>query len=161
VAKRYTDALTDDLYARLSGPVQAGSADQAILLCTVDADGRPRVAMLSYHEVAARDRHSLRLALYADSRSSANLRDRGHLTLVIAGPGLACYISGRVESVEPAMRAAPENARAEVRIEQVVFDEPSADLEPGVRITSGITCSARTGDALSRAEAVRRELLEP
>jgi hypothetical protein len=146
--------LTDDLYARLSGDAPARYAEQAVLLCTVDADGRPRVAMLSYYELAARDRRTLHLAVYKDSRTCANVRRGGGATLVIVDSGLACYISGPTGVVEPEMRAAPENARVRLDIDQVVFDEASPDLEPDVRVTSGITCSARTGDALASAKAV-------
>jgi hypothetical protein len=158
VAKRYADALTDDLYARLSGDAPDRHADQAILFCTVDADGRPRIAMLSYFELAARDRRTLHLAVYKDSRTCANVRRGGSATLVIVDAALACYVSGLTSVVESEMRAAPENVRARLHIDQVVFDEASPDVEPGVHITNGIVYSARTGDALAKAEAVLAEL---
>jgi hypothetical protein len=48
-----------------------------------------------------------------------------------------------------------------LRVEQVVFDEPPPELEPGVGVTSGVTYSPRTPDALARAQAILAELLEP
>ena len=58
------------------------------------------------------------------------------------------------------MREAPYNAKLNLRIEQVLFDEPPPDLEPGVRVTGGIVYSPRTPEALARAHAVLAELLE-
>ena len=155
-----TELLTEDLYRRLRGSEVESRANHAILLCTVDADGWPHPAMLSYFEVAAPDRHNLRLAVYNTSRTCANMHERGKATLVIVDAGLVCYVSGFVTEIVPAMREAPYNAKLNLRIEQVLFDEASADLEPGVHVTSGMTCSPRTARALARAQAVLAELLE-
>jgi len=160
VPRLRTQLLTEDLYRRLGGSEIASRASHAILLCTVDADGWPHPAMLSYFEVAAPDRHNLRLAVYNDSRTCANMRERGKATLVVVDAGLVCYISGHVEELVPAMREAPHNAKLNLRIEQVLFDEPPPDFEPGIQVTSGITYSPRTAGALARAHAVLAELLE-
>jgi len=152
--------LTEELYQRLCGVDVGSRASHAIVLCTVDADGRPRPSMLGYFEVAAPDLHNLRLAVYNDSHTCANLRERGKATLVVVDAGVVCYISGTVDTLVPAMREAPYNAKVNLHVEQVVFDEASPDLEPGAQVTSGITCSPRTADALARAHAVLAELLE-
>jgi len=160
VPRLRTELLTEDLYRRLRGSEIASRASHAILLCTVDADGWPHPAMLSYFEVAAADRHNLRLAVYNDSRTCANMRERGKATLVIVDAGLVCYVSGAVDELVPAMRETPYNAKLNLRIEQVLFDEPPPDLEPGIHVTSGITYSPRTAGTLARAHAVHAELLE-
>ncbi len=130
------------------------------MVCTIDDNGWPHPAMLSYFEVAAVDRHNLRLAVYTNSRTCANMRQRLKATLIVADPGVVCYISGTVEERSAAMRDAPYNAALNLHVHQVVFDEPPSDLEPGVRITSGITYSPRTPETLERARAVLAELLE-
>jgi hypothetical protein len=160
VPRLRTERLTEDLYRRLRGSEIASQASHAIVLCTVDADGWPRPAMLSYFEVAAPDRHNLRLAVYNNSRTCANMRERGKATLVIADAGLVCYVRGAVEELASAMREAPYNAKLNLRIEQVLFDEPPPDLEPGVRVTSGMRYSPRIAGAWARAHAVLAELLE-
>jgi hypothetical protein len=160
VARRRAESLTEDLFDRLRGSDPGSRADEAIVVCTVDEHGWPHPAMLSYFEVAAVDRHHLRLAVYTNSRTCANMRERARATLIVADPGVVCYISGTVEERAPAMRDAPYNASLDLRIHQVVFDEPPPDLEPGVRITSGITYSPRTPEALERAHAVLAELRE-
>jgi hypothetical protein len=155
-----TEQLTDDLYRRLGGADIASRANQAIVLCTVDDRGWPHPAMLSYFEVAAVDRHNLHLAVYTNSRTCTNMRERGKATLIIVDDGLVCYIRGEATELAPAMRGAEYNATLNLRIEQVVFDEPPPDLEPGVRVMTGITYSARTRATLARSQAVLAELLE-
>jgi len=160
MARRRTEELTDELYRRFDGSDIASRADQAILVCTVDPGSKPHPAMLSYFEVAAIDRHNLRLAVYTNSRTCANMRERGKATLIVVDAGLVCYISGDVKELAPAMRVAEYNAKLNLRIAEVVFDEPPPDLEPGVAVTSGITYSARTPATLARAQAILAELLE-
>jgi hypothetical protein len=159
--KRVTEHLTEDLFRRLCGVEAWARASHAVMLCTVDADGRPRPSMLSYFEVAARDRHNLRLAVYNDSRTCANLRERGQATLVVIDAGLVCYVTGTVDALVPTMREASYNAKLNLRIDQVVFDEASPDLEPGADVTSGIIVRSRTAESLARATCVLAELLEP
>jgi hypothetical protein len=154
------EALTDDLYSRLGGADVAARADQAIVICTVDARGWPHPAMLSYFEVAAVDRQNLRLAVYTNSRTCENMRDRGKATLIIVDAGLVCYVRGEAKELAPAMRSAEYNAKLNLRIEQVLFDEPPPDLEPGVRVLHGITYSQRTAESQTRAESILAELLE-
>ena len=160
MARRRTEQLTDDLYQSLSGADIATRADEAIVICTVDGEGWPHPAVLSYFEVAAMDRGTLRLAVYTNSRTCANLRERRHATLILASAGLVCYVRGIATELTPAMREAAYNAMMAVRIDQVVFDEAPQDLEPGVAVTSGITYSRRTPAALARAHAILAELRE-
>ena len=157
--KLHADMLTGDLYRRLCGVDVGSLASHAILLCTTDADGQPHPAMLSYFEVAAPDRHNLRLAVYNDSRTYANLRERGKATLIVVDVDLVCYIRGTVDAVVRTMREAPYNAKLNLRIDQVEFDAASPELEPGAEVTSGITYGPRTAEALERAHAVLAELL--
>ena len=89
--------LTDDLFRRLSGAEVDAFAALALLVCTVDAEGWPHPAMLSYFEVAAVDRDNVRLAVYKDSRTCANMRERGKATLIVvdAEPGVLRAGHGR------------------------------------------------------------------
>lgn len=160
MARVRSEKLTDALQRRLSGADIDSLARTALVLCTIDPNGWPHPSMLSYFEVAARDPHNIRLAVYNGSRTCANMRERGKATLILVDEGLVCYVRGVVTEVAPVMRSAPYNAALQMRVEQVVFDEPPPDLEPGAFVTSGITYSPRTADALARAHAVLAELLE-
>jgi hypothetical protein len=156
--RRRMERLTDDLHRRLSGADAESLSRLAIVVCTVDPDGWPHPAMLSYFEVAAVDSDNLQLAVYNNSRTCANMRAQGTATLIVVDEGLVCSVRGRVVQVAPSMSVAPYNAVLNLRVDQVVFDEPPPDLEPGSFVTSGITYRARTGAALDRARAVLAEL---
>ncbi len=69
-----------------------------------------------------------------------------------------CYVRGVVEQVVPAMAAAPFNAMLNLRVDEVTFDEPPPDLEPGAFVTSGVTYRPRSGVPLAQARAVLAEL---
>ena len=153
-----TKELTDDLYRRLNGSEIESLAALAIVVCTVDAEGWPHPAMLSYFEVAAVDRQNVRLAIYNDSRTCANMRERGKATLIVVDQNLVCYIRGAVEQMVPAMAAAPFNAMLSLRVGEVTFDEAPPDLEPGAFVTGGITYRPRSGAPLAQARAVLAEL---
>jgi hypothetical protein len=156
---RSEDRLTPALVERLGGTRVDALARTAIVLCTIGEHGWPHPAMLSYFEVAAIDAQHLRLALYKDSRSCANLRERKKATLILTDERLACYIRASVQHVDAAMTSAPYNARVDLQVEAVTFDEPPPDLEPGAFITSGIMYAARAGESLERARHVLAELL--
>src|SRR5690242_19982947 len=143
--------LSDDLYRRLSGADVDAYATQAIVICTTDGEGWPHPAMLSYYEVAAVDRETLRLAVYNGSQTCRNMRERGKATLIVVDDHLACYIRGSVAETDPQMATAPYNALLTMRVEHVKFDKAPEDLEPGAFITSGITYRPRTGTALAQA----------
>ena len=149
--------LTPELLRRLGGDPADALGRVAILLCTLGENGWPHPAMLSYYEVAATDARTLRLAVYKESRTCANLRERRKATLILTDERLACYIRAAVRDIT-AMQSAPYNAQVELDVEQVTFDEPPPDLEPGAFVTSGITYAARTGEALERARRVLAEL---
>ena len=151
--------LTEDLSRHLDGSGIGSKADKAIVIVTIGADGWPHPAMLSYFEVVAKDPRTLHVAAYGTSRTTANMRERGKATLVLADHRLTCYIKGTVDALAPAMRSAPYNARLQFRVEQVWMDEPHPALEPGAFVSAGITYTRRTDDALAKAEAILAELL--
>jgi Pyridoxamine 5'-phosphate oxidase len=150
--------LTDDLHRRLSGAEVDAHAAKALLLCTSDAEGWPHPAMLSYFEVAAVDLENIRLAVYKDSRTSANMRERGKATLIVVDVNLVYYVRCSVTPVAAVMSSVPFNAMMNLRVEHVKFDAPPPDLEPDAFVTSGITYHPRTGAALAQARAVLAEL---
>jgi len=156
--RTHAERLNDDLHRRLKGDHADKFKQLAIVVCTVDEDGWPHPAMLSYYEVTASDAETLQLAVYNDSRTCANMRARGAATLIVVDEGLVCYIRGHVTQAAAAMAASSATARMTMKVDQIVFDEPPPELEAGADVTSGITYRARTGEARKRARAVLAEL---
>ncbi len=112
--------LPDDLYRRLSGQQLDAHAGTAILLCTVDSQGWPHAAMLSYLEVVAKDRGNIRLAAYNDSATTKNMRRNGKLTLLIFDERVAYYVKGTAEELKSKMECSASNAKLNLRVEAVL-----------------------------------------
>ena len=131
--------LTDDLYRRLCGKFIGQHATKVILIQTVDEKGWAHPAVLSYFEVAAKDRSNIRIATYKTSRTTENLRRTGKVTLSVFDERVAYYVKGTASEVAYEMRSAPHNSVLNVVVEEVLVDQADPVLEPGAYISSGIT----------------------
>ena len=94
VTRIIAERLTDELYWRLSGRDLESVSDKVILLVSLDGEGWPHAAVLSYFEVVAKDRENIRIATYADSRTTANMRRHDKVTMAIVDRGFVGYIKG-------------------------------------------------------------------
>ncbi len=150
--------LPEALYAKLTGEALETVADRVILVLTVDEQGWAHPAMLSCFEVVALDRHTLRLATYRDSRTTANMRRNGKVTLLFVEDGAAYYVKGTATELAAKMAVTPENAKLNVRIEAVLVDRPDPRYEPEAEIVSGIVY--RDPHRLAQLEKARRVLAE-
>jgi hypothetical protein len=118
----------------LDGRNLADKAGLALLLVTVDARGHPHPAMLSVGEVLARDSGTLRLALYANSSTSNNLRRGGAFSVALASGGLAYYVKATARELPD-----PPPDLAGLATFEATVDEVLEDGEPIAQVTSGFT----------------------
>lgn len=139
MSKRLGDALPDELFARLHGTDAGDWADQAVLIATVDPQLRPHPALLSFDELYAPDPRRLRLATYADSATTANLRQRGTVTFCLVGPGAVWYVKARARELQPNPVTDGSQACFEAVLEDVLLDFAKAEVEGDVDLLSGIT----------------------
>jgi pyridoxamine 5'-phosphate oxidase-like protein len=131
-----------------------------IQIFTVDTRGWAHPALLSYFEVVAADARRIRLATYASSATTANMRRNGRLTLVVIDTRVAYYVKGQVAELASTMRATDWNAAFECRVEEVLADEVNEEYEPGAYVGSGVTYyNPQRAAELERARAVLDELL--
>ena len=152
--------LPPDLMARLSGRDLQPVASKVIQIVTIDEGGWPHAALLSYFEVVAADRRRVRLASYANSTTSANMRRSGKVTFVIIDHRLAYYIKAHAVEIAPAMQVMQWNAAFDCRVEQVLSDETSEEYEAGAYIAGGVTYYNPQREAeMARARALLAELL--
>lgn len=147
--------LPEELYHRLSGSNL--HKEKAIVVCTVDANGWPHPAILSYFEVIAKDECNLRLAIYKSTTTVKNILRSGKLTLQIIDRRLAYYVKGTAEVLADEMNCSAQNSKLNLRIEQVLADEADEEFEPGAYITSGITYRRATNPV--ETDALLQELL--
>jgi len=148
--------LPDELFNLMNGGQLDRHLDRVVLLVTLDEGGWPYGAILSYLEVIARDRRTLRLAPWTNSTTTGNLRRDGKVALLVIEAGLAYYVQGTAAELEREMEGFPGMAKIEVRIESVLQDN-ALDYEGAARITSGIRFENPDLDA-GRIEHGRRVL---
>ena len=130
--------LPDDLYSQLSEVEPSELGGKAIPICTVDEDGYAHPALLSYGEVGARDRSTIRVITFEGTKTTSNLRKNGKLTLLFIDETMTYYVKGTAREV-PAQRAGggPGHAYMDIAVTHVLSDAPGAG-EEGARITSGV-----------------------
>jgi hypothetical protein len=133
--------LPEAVRARLGGRDVRALMGRAHLVVTVDAQGRPHPAMLSYGELLATGPREIRVATYKSSGTAQNMRRSGHFSLCLVDAGMACYVKGRAEELPP-MADFPKLARFRVAVEQVLEDYSQADIEGDARVLGGITFTA-------------------
>ena len=161
MAKLIGTELPDDLYERLRGDRPEGYAGKVILLSTVDSEGWPHPAMLSYFEVVALDRRNIKLATYGGSGTANNMRRNGKATLSIIDERLAYYVKGSVTEFRREMRCSPHNSGFRLRVEQVQADAASEEYEAGAYVAGGVTYHSPDPAAeAAKGKAVLKELLE-
>ena len=129
--------LPEDLFDRMNGEHLDQHLNKVVLLITVDEGGWPYGAILSYLEVIAPDRGTLRLAPWNNSTTTANLRRNGKVTLLVVEEGMAYYIQGTATELRREMEGFPGMAKVNVQIESILQDN-ALDYEGSARITTGI-----------------------
>jgi hypothetical protein len=122
----------------LRGPLGGRGLEDAVgltvLLLTVDAEGWPRVAMLSAGEVLVTAPRAVSLALWPGSASTANLRRAGRATLATVHAGAGWYL--RCRALRERDLLLPSGRRLtgfDLRVEEVLEDVvPYAELTGGI-----------------------------
>ena len=161
MAKFVGNELPDDLYERLRGTDLEAYADKVILISTVDDEGWPHPAMLSYFEIIAKDRRNIGLATYKESSTTNNMRRERRATLSIIDARVAYYVKGSVAEVRREMACTPYNSNLNLYVERVLKDEVNEELEPGAYVASGVTyVNPNRAAEMRRAKDVLRELAE-
>ena len=161
MSTRVGDQLPEDLFHALSGRDLRATADRVIVVTTTDERGFPHPALLSYFEVVATDVRTIRLATYAESRTTRNATRDGKLTLVFVDAQFVYYVKGAVRQLARSMHATPYNAKLDVQVEEVLRAAPDPVREPGAHISSGIRyVNPQRAAELERARLVIAELRE-
>ena len=133
-------ALPAPLVTLLDGQRVPEKTTLALLLATASERGHPHPAMLSVGEVLATGPSTLRLALYANSSTSANLRRRGAFSIALAHADLAYYVKATATE-----RSADRPELAGLAVFDATVDEVLEDGEPIARVTSGFAIELTQG----------------
>jgi hypothetical protein len=130
--------LPDDLFHQLSDVVPSEQSGKVIPICTVDSEGWAHPALLSYEEVGAKDRSTLRVITFDGTKTTENLRGNGRLTILFIDDMMTYYVKGTAHEIPPErVGGGPGHAYMDVALSHVLSDAPGAG-EEGAQITSGI-----------------------
>ena len=129
--------LPPALLSLLDGQDIAAKTGVALLLATVDAEGRPHPALLSVGEVLAPAATELRLALYTTSSTTRNLRRSGAFAVALAHGGLAYYVKATAREIPDAI---PGLAAFQATVDEVLEDGESI-----AQVTSGFAIELAPG----------------
>ena len=115
------------------------SPGKAILITTSDLDGWPHPALLSYREVCAIGRNTLRIQTYTGTYTTRNLQTNGIITLVFIDQTMTYYVKGTAAEELSISSLNSDNVTiSNISISQILRDYTSQD-EAGAYITTGIT----------------------
>lgn len=127
-------ALTPALLERLGGTQIEAHEGKIIPILTLDEEGWPHPALLSYYEIVAKDPTTLETAVWKNSSTANNLRRAGKITLMVTDQGVNYYLKGSVRELEYEMTGAAPVSRFRITLEQVIEDQ-----EANAQITTGLT----------------------
>jgi hypothetical protein len=134
VSRSAGEELPPAIRRLLDGAELERAVGRTVLLLTVDETGWPRVAMLSAGEVVATGPREIRLALWPDGTSAANLTRTGHATLALVHSGAGWYARcGARRQLDLELPDGRRLAAFALAVEEVREDAvPYAELTGGV-----------------------------
>ncbi|PJY99257.1 MULTISPECIES: pyridoxamine 5'-phosphate oxidase family protein [Bacillus] len=148
------NCLSDPLFELLDGNRLDEKQHEAFVLQTVSDDGWPHAAMISVGEIIALSRTEIRIALWKNTATAANIRRRGKAQFMAWWKGAAHYVKLQCEPLPSLKEAEYERDRFACRIVSVKEDVAKyADLTSGVRIQLH-----SPEEVLNRWEKTRKEL---
>lgn len=119
----------------------------AVPVCTIDPDGLPHPAMLSYAELAADDVRSMRAAVYGGSSTARHLRQQGKIALLFVDAEGTYYVKATVTGPDTPHPTAPGVTVFPLGVVAVLADAVDTSREPAAVITSGIVFRRSPGSA--------------
>jgi hypothetical protein len=126
------------LRARLGDDRRATPEDVAVSLTTIDGEGFPHPALLSYGEIRADGDDRLRIAVHAGSRTAGHLGPGGRATLAFVDESGAWYVKAEVTGGPDPHDRAPGVVVVPLRVVQVLADATDPAREPDATLVSGI-----------------------
>lgn len=133
MAKLIGDSLPNNLLQRLNGLELQSKRNLALQIITVGDDGLPHPALLSYYELAAKNKNNIRLGIYKTSTTSKNLGRNGKITVIMVDKGTVFYIKGQALLLKEEMSSEPSSSLFNLRVQHVFEDViPTAEILNGI-----------------------------
>jgi hypothetical protein len=132
MARLVGDRLPPDLVRAFDGADLERKVGVAYPLVTVDEPGTPRFSMLSAGELLATADTAIRIGMWPDTRTGANLGAGREALLCVVVPGSVRYVRGR------AVRLVPP-AGAGLECFELTVHAVESDSHDGMPVATGIT----------------------
>ena len=119
-------------------PHSARLESTAVAICTIDPDGLPHPALLSYAELAADNGRSMRASIYGASSTAGHLRQQGRVALLFVDPEGTYYVKALVAGPDTPHPSGSGMTTFPLTVVAVLADAVDTSREPAAEITSGI-----------------------
>lgn len=163
MAKRIGKELPEDAFNLLKPSDLSAKRNRVVQIITVNPAGWPDAGMLSYADIIAKDRKTLRLATWSDGECALDLRHNGKLVVLVIDRDMAYYVRGLAEETgdgqDKLKDINQEGGESPLAFFQVRVEEVFEDRVPTARVLGGVTFEG--SEAEDRAhQAILKKLLE-
>lgn len=117
------DKLPVLLMDLLTGKKPSAVRGKAIPMATIASDGSPRFSMLSFNEIWAAGRSSVRIAPYVQTTTAKNLKEHGSVSLLFVDKGLTYYVKGKAELLKTRKIEGVDYAVFNIKVSEVLEDQ--------------------------------------
>jgi hypothetical protein len=143
MAKLFGNELPDDALEALTPGNPESKKGRVVQMITVNSKGWPDAGMLSYSDVIARDRKTLRLATWGDGECANDMRSNGKIALLLIDYDMAYYVKGTASEIRG--RATDltdvnqEGGESPLAFFEIEVKEIYEDRVPTARVVSGVS----------------------
>jgi hypothetical protein len=127
--------MSEEVFDFLNGKELADRQHEAMMLLTVSEEGWPHTAMISVGEIVAVSRKELRIGLWPDTSTTANVIRTHKATLVLFWKGKAHYIRLSLERLKELPNIQYKRVRFHAQIVEAREDMAKyAEIRSGIKI---------------------------
>lgn len=143
MAKSIGSELPEDAFSLLNRGELASTDKRVVQMVTVNPEGWPDPALLTYAGIVAKDKKTLHIATWSDGECAANLLRNGRLAVLIIDYDMAYYVRGTAEKVIGAgvglTDVNQQGAESPLAFFKVSIEEVFEDRVPTAKVLSGVT----------------------
>lgn len=163
MTKLFGNELPEDALEALTPGNPESKKDRAVQMITVNSKGWPDAGMLSYADVIARDRKTLRLATWGDGECANNMRSNGKIALLVIDYDMAYYVTGTASEIRPRVPnltdVNQEGGESPLAFFEIEVREVYEDRVPTARVLSGVKFEGSEVEEQAHGK-ILRQLLE-
>jgi hypothetical protein len=162
MAKLVGNELPGDALEALTQGTPDAKKGRVVQMITVNSKGWPDAGMLSYADIIARDRRTLRLATWGDGECANDMRSNSKIALLLIDYDMAYYIKGAASEIRG--RAADltdvnqEGGESPLAFFEVEVKEIYEDRVPTARVVSGVRFEGSESEEVTHQKILRQLL---